>query len=139
MASTPNNIPLGVTLSNPGNIRNTGITWSGQDKSYPGPYCKFIAPSWGFRAMARILSSYEKEGIQTIRGAITRWAPASENPTDSYIANVSTWSGIDPDTVTALPALPILKAITRQEQGSCPWPDSTILLGLALNNPQAEE
>jgi hypothetical protein len=125
--------------NNPGNIRLTSIPWVGMCSLQKGPYVDFISPEYGFRAMAKILASYQKEGIHTIRAAISRWAPEADgNPTEQYIQNVSDWTGIDPDVTTALPELPILRAMTRQEQGRCDYPDSTIALGLTLANPQAE-
>jgi len=129
----------GLELNNPGNIRRTSTAWRGQDLDYHGPYCKFEAPEWGIRAIAKILMSYQKRGIRTIRGAITEWAPEADgNPTESYIANVAQWTGIDPDTPTFLETLPIIKAIIRQETGEEPYPDSMIELGITLANPQPE-
>lgn len=130
--------PLGIELFNPGNIRQTTIHWRGQDLDYKGQYCKFEAPEWGIRAMAKILDAYEARGIKTLREAIRTWAPPAENDTEAYVSDVCQRVGIGPDTVTHLATLPVIKAIIWHEQGSCPYPDSQILLGMTLAKPTPE-
>lgn len=141
MATVADETPIGVTLCNPLNIDRTRDVWLGQDTTYTGRYIKFSSPEYCYRAAALILRGYEHRGIHTLRGAISTWAPVEENPTQQYLENVCRWTGIDPDTKTALDTLPILRAMTRQEVGdlyATLYPDSLILLGIALANPQPE-
>jgi hypothetical protein len=143
-------IPLQVALCNPLNIRRTADVWLGMDATYAGPYCKFIQPEYCYRAGAIILRGYEHRGIHWLgylpqpsgppkRGAIPTWAPPEDgNPTDEYIRNVCTWCGYGAEELVALPTLPILRAMTRQESGSVLYADSVILAGIELSQPDHE-
>jgi hypothetical protein len=51
----------------------------------------------GLTALDNNLQSYGKQGINTISGVISKWAPPSENDTKAYIADVSQRLGIKPD------------------------------------------
>jgi hypothetical protein len=129
---------MAVGVNNPLNIRRTTTRWLGEDMTATGAYCAFTSAEYCYRAGAKILKAYEARGIHTLQDAITTWAPESDgNPTAAYIKNVSAWTGINPDTVTELATLPILRAMTRQETGGS-VPDSVIELGLTLANPQPE-
>jgi hypothetical protein len=59
------------------------------------------------------------------------FAPPSENPTATYVADVAAWMGIGPDDRLDLsqPAAlrDMVKAMMRQEDGSVPYTDGTIL------------
>jgi len=45
-----------------------------------------------------VLENYGKNSnIETLRGALNRYAPSSENPTESYVDYISDKTGIDPD------------------------------------------
>lgn len=132
-------VPLGVSLLNPLNIRRTTTVWLGQDMTDYSPYCKFKSVEYCYRAGAKILMSYQARGINTLALAIPTWAPEADgNPTEEYLKNVCAWTGIDPNTKTFLATFPILKAMDRQESGGGHFPDSAIELGLTLANPQAE-
>ena len=43
--------------------------------------------------------------LYTIRGIVSKWAPASENNTEAYIRNVSRLTGIDPDENIGIPSM----------------------------------
>lgn len=82
-----------VRNNNPGNIR-IGTNWQGlmpraqmnSDQAAETAFCVFLSPSWGFRAMATIFHTYaDKDNITTLRGAIARWAPPTENNTGAYL------------------------------------------------------
>lgn len=86
-----------VRNNNPGNIR-VGINWHGlMDHAHMDPpqaaekeFCVFQTPADGFRAMATIFHTYYKDhAIRTVRAAITRWAPPSENNTAAYVDAVA--------------------------------------------------
>ena len=96
-------------------------------------FIRFIAPQYGFRAMARILLGDYREGHQSVHALINCWAPPIENDTSAYVTDVAKRLGVDPDETLTLPfALPgLLQAIALQE-GGCPWAQSVIQLGIDL-------
>jgi len=140
-------IPIGITLNNPLNIRRTTDVWVGMDTTYQGPYVRFTAPEYCYRAGSIILHGYSARGINWLgykadgtRGVIPTWAPPEDgHPTDEYIANVCTWCGVAPTDVVPVPSLVLLRSMTRQEIGQTPYPDSTIELGMTLANPNGED
>ena len=75
-------------VNNPGNLRPVGSSTGFQ---------QFNTPEAGIAASDANLQAYGKKGINTLRGAISRWAPPSENDTEAYIADVSKRIGINPD------------------------------------------
>jgi len=121
-------VPLGVSLSNPGNIR-PGDPWQGLAEVQPcEDFCAFKVPMWGFRAMARNLISYYDGArgatpARTIEAIIYRWAPPSDNnPTEAYIAAVCKTTGLRRDETLDLHQYDdtwrLCRAMTIQEQGS---------------------
>lgn len=96
-------------------------------------FIRFVAPQWGFRAMARIILGDYREGCVTVHELIDRWAPPTENDTSSYVTDVATRIQTGMDVTLALPGqlLALLKAIAIHE-GGCPWPDSMVQLGIDL-------
>lgn len=124
----------GLRNNNPGNIRR-GITWKGMaavqtDKEY----IVFETPAYGIRAMGRVLDTYKNRyGLNTIRGIIERWAPASENDTASYVAHVARVVGVGPDAQLTAAHRPLLvAAIVKHENGVQPYPLELIKHGLSL-------
>lgn len=66
---------------------------------------------------------HEKYGLNTIRGIISRWAPANENNTEAYVRSVAIALGRDADERLDLAGNPQLylalaKAIARHENGT---------------------
>ena len=126
----------GIRNNNPGNIRHSRVVWKGESVSQTDPdFVQFISPQYGLRAIVKILQSYQAEGIATIRAAISRWAPPSDNnPTDAYVDAVCRECSVAPDDpITFTDHLPqILKAIVLQENGSQPYPDDLIALAIGL-------
>lgn len=136
--------PRGVRNNNPGNIEK-GAPWQGlMPRARQSPeqrreerFAVFAAPKWGFRAMARTLITYQdKHGVRTMREALARWAPPSENATDRYVEAVADATGLDPDepldfTRYAVLA-PLVTAIARHENGGDFWSEAEIAAGLAL-------
>lgn len=51
----------------------------------------------GLAAMDKNLQSYGKQGVNTLSGVISKWAPSTENNTQAYISDVSKRLGIDPN------------------------------------------
>lgn len=127
----------GIRNNNPGNIRKTGTRWQGMKpdaEQTDASFIVFLLPEWGIRAIARILNTYNKQGVSTIRGIIGRWAPPVENDTGAYVNAVSKAVGIAPDAPVNLSVhmVPLVKAIIRHENGIQPYSDNTINGGIAL-------
>jgi hypothetical protein len=134
MSDTP--VPRNVRLNNPGNVDRTSIVWQGMSATQDDPrFITFVAPQWGFRCMARILKGDYREGAVTVHELINRWAPPIENDTGAYVADVAHRLGVGMDDTLSLDGhlLPLLKAIAVHE-GGCPWPDSTLQLGIDLEH-----
>ena len=79
-------LPLGLRQANPGNLRPSSQPWQGQIGVANG-FCVFDTLENGIRALAKQLLAYQaRYGIKTVRGAISRWAPPSDNnDTEAYI------------------------------------------------------
>ncbi|MBK43685.1 MAG: hypothetical protein CMC83_07495 [Flavobacteriaceae bacterium] len=72
--------------NNPGNIRANSTDWNGSVGS-DGSFVIFDSPEKGVRAMAKTLETYQnKHGLTTPAQIINRYAPASENNTNAYVA-----------------------------------------------------
>lgn len=113
----------GLRNNNPGNIRRDGTRWQGEVESSQDPdFKQFETMAWGYRAMFRCLNTYYRRyGLDTLRKMITRWAPPTENDTESYIRAVSEWSGV-PQNGRITPTnrdvmIPIVEAMSRVENG----------------------
>jgi hypothetical protein len=126
--ATSKSLPRGIRANNPGNIdRNPANKWQGlaADQSSDSRFCVFTDPTWGIRALAVTLTSYQdKYGIRTIKDIIGRWAPGHENDTDAYVRMVAQQTGL---TATMRLDLhdyqfmePIVQAIIRHENGKGP-------------------
>lgn len=113
--------PLGLRNNNPGNLQ-------------PGGHeAHYATMAQGLHAMAALLVSYSKHGLNTIRKIISKYAPASAgNPTASYIRNISAALGISPDRVLDLAHNPQLLArlmgpMVNFENGQNPIAPSALL------------
>lgn len=79
------NCAINQTCNNPLNIKfNPQNKWQGQTGEFRG-FCVFKSESYGFRAAYKILCTYIKNDVNTIRKIIERWAPPTENDTEKYI------------------------------------------------------
>lgn len=79
---------LGAQNNNPGNLRPAGASTGFQ---------KFPTPEAGLAALDQNLLAYGKQGVNTIGGVISKWAPPSENNTSAYIKGVSQRLGVPAD------------------------------------------
>lgn len=121
------NVPRGIRNNNPGNIDRGKDQWQGlaADQSSDPRFCVFSDPTWGIRALARVLISYQdKYNIRTIKDIISRWAPGNENDTDAYVLMVSKQTGLSPNVRLDLHEYqfmePVVQAIIRHENGRGP-------------------
>jgi hypothetical protein len=128
----------GLRNNNPGNIRDDGTDWEGlATPRNDGTFLRFIDPTYGIRAMARILSNYVVvDGLApTVTALISRYAPPTENDTAAYIQAVSSRMGVDPNAPLDIAGdLPVLIAamIPQENAGFQPYADATIQQGVAL-------
>ena len=132
--------PRGIRNNNPGNLRVSGDRWQGLDlaaTAADGEFFVFTEPVYGIRAIARTLITYQdKYGIHSVQDAIDRWAPPSENRTNSYADFVRGQCGITPgqqvDFHDFATAKKIICAIIHFECGAQTYSDAQIVKGLVL-------
>lgn len=128
--------PRGILLNNPGCIRRLYTVWAGQaDIQRDADFVTFKAPEWGLRAIVRILDTYQRQGVDTVRKAITRWSPPSDNnPTDIYVRNVAAVCHVDPDQPILLSQyrVSLIEGIVTQECGSFPYDSATVAKAIEL-------
>lgn len=90
-------IPRAVRNKNPGNIERNDIRWLGMsdDQRNDDRYVVFDSVVYGVRAMAKVLLTYQSEyHLKTVRAMIERYAPPSENDTESYSRHVAAHMGV---------------------------------------------
>lgn len=131
---------------NPLNIRATGDKWQGIVGQTDGGYLIFGSPVDGIRAASKVLMTYSRKyGIDTPSGIVSRFAPATENPTNQYIQNVCKELGVKPDDRLDMNSPEVmrglLKAMMKQEIGGVAYSDETIDLGIqrAMRRDNSEE
>ena len=79
---------MAYVRNNPLNIRYSAKNeWLGQIGHRNG-FCVFSEEKYGWRAAFVLLKNYYKKGFRTVSQIIHRFAPASENPTSSYVSFV---------------------------------------------------
>lgn len=90
----------GVRNNNPLNIRLTRDKWVGLCKEQTDKeFCQFTDPLFGFRAAFRIIHNRFKAFHVTehcVLSIVSRWAPPSENDTNSYVQFVCSYCGVSP-------------------------------------------
>ena len=141
----------GIRNNNPGNIE-IGSPWQGlmprsamtPEQAAEKRFCVFSDPTWGIRAIARILITYQDKrtagdgsAIDTVREIIERWAPAGENDVDAYAAHVRQVLGLDPGATLDVHQYATMRGlvigIVRHENaGLQPYTDAQIDKGLVL-------
>jgi len=130
-------IPRGIRNNNPGNIKKNNVEWEGlsaiqTDKTF----FQFNDPIYGIRALTKILLTYRNSyNIKNIWGIINRYAPPSENDTESYKNFVKEKTGLnmlEEIEFTVEGYLPVVKAIILMENGEQPYDDEIILQGMHL-------
>ncbi|MCG2581933.1 MAG: structural protein [Marinobacter sp.] len=138
--------PRGIRLNNPGNIRH-GDNWQGMAQDQPDEsFVYFVDPRYGYRAMVKVLQSYARRGVVTVRDIINTWAPpVGRDPntgetytqeTGAYVAHVARRLGVTPDARVDLDnkhqVVELLDAITRHENANETFDRSTIERGYEL-------
>jgi len=131
-------LPRGIRNNNPGNIRRTSIQWEGmQTFQNDDAFVQFDSATYGFRAMTRILRSYQRRGLVSVRDIISTYAPSTENKTDNYIRFVAERLNVSPDLPLELETVMVdlIQAITAFENGPLFadfYTTATITQGVAL-------
>ncbi len=77
----------GIRNNNPLNIEH-GDKWQGLRAAQTDPrFCQFTSLEMGFRAAFKIIHTYlqMRPPVNTVAAIVSRWAPPSENDTQSYI------------------------------------------------------
>ncbi|MFT5879563.1 MAG: hypothetical protein ACI86X_000667 [Moritella sp.] len=115
-------LPLGVKNNNPLNIEYSPRNdWDGQLSNKGERFARFKHPAYGFRAAAKVLRSYSRQGYSTLAQMINRFAPGHENDTGLYISNVSDWTGIASNQVVDVnddaELAAVIHAMSRMEVG----------------------
>lgn len=127
-------LPRGVRNNNPGNIIAGPTKWGGQIEGADPKYASFETPEDGIRALGKNLLAYGAKGIDTVTGIVARWAPATENDTQSYIARVSKELGVNPTEPLNLKDRKVLtqlaQAIITHENGGNPYSPEQVSAGV---------
>ena len=120
------NATRGLRNNNPGNIRKTATDWRGEVVGSDSAFETFATPEAGIRALAVLLRNYQRKyGLRTVRAIITRYAPPSENNTESYVSavarrlNVGADQAINLEDAVTLSAL--VQAVIKHENGVQPY------------------
>ena len=133
--------PRGIRNNNPLNIRKSKDQWQGlRAQQTDAQFCQFESMEYGWRAAFKLLTRtyYHTYRLFTIRGIVSKWAPANENNTKAYIANVSKMTGIDPDEPIGIPSecpdrwMSVARAMAIQENGTESIDDFALHRGWAL-------
>ncbi|PCJ11689.1 MAG: structural protein [Gammaproteobacteria bacterium] len=127
----------GLRNRNPGNIKefeNDNTAWKGERSEDTDPvFEEFESFEMGIRAMYKILLSYRRQGVITVRQIINRYAPPIENTTSHYVTAVVQFSGVDADDRVTDDNMPsVLGAMIRVENGFNPFSEAFILKSMAL-------
>ena len=140
-------IPRGIRNNNPLNIRRSKDKWKGMKAlQSDAQFVQFESLEWGWRAAFYLLTRtyYHKYRLFTIRAIVTKWAPAIENNTKAYIANVSRLTGIDADEPLGIPSekparwIALGTAMAIQENGTESLDYFAMLRGWALCRHDAQ-
>lgn len=121
----------GERNNNPGNIRKSGATWIGKTAGADPAFETFATPGDGIRALAKLLKTYQAQGLYTVSSIIRKYAPPNENNTAAYIARVAAAVGVGPNDRIDLgnPATlaTLTAAIIAHENGRNVYASSEIL------------
>lgn len=132
--------PRGMRNNNPGNLRISSSSWKGKvptSKNTDGAFEQFDYYVWGVRAMIVLLRNYiNRNGLTTIRKIMSKYAPPSENHTDTYAKWVAQKSGIgiDQPLVANQQFLrPLVKAMAHYENGQEAVEDDMFTLAYVIS------
>lgn len=137
IGSKPMTNTRGVRNNNPLNIKR-GNNWNGETDIPNDPvFESFKAPKYGFRAGAKLLRNYQSlYGLNTVRELINRFAPNSENNTDTYVAFVAKEMGVSENEPLNLSSdttlAKLVHTMSKMESGNGAFSLSQAKAGVAL-------
>jgi len=104
-------------------MRKSADRWQGQvlpqRGSGEGAFCQFETMEYGIRAAFCLLRTYAtRYRLSSIRDIVMRWAPPSENDTQSYIRHVCLLTGFGGNQRLTEKDWPrLVKAMAKMESG----------------------
>lgn len=116
----------GIRNNNPGNLNYVGQAGAHKEPGPHGRFAVFATPEAGLMALRGQLLRYnQRDGLDTVKEIINKWAPPTENDTASYIEGVSHALGVTPDQKLG-PFTPhlvagLMRAIILIENGKNPY------------------
>lgn len=137
-----NELPRGLRNNNPGNIRVVkGQVWQGEitgARKTDNSFCEFVTIAHGYRALIKLLQNYRrKNGLNTLRQMIQRWAPPHENNTTAYLRFVAGKMGVPADCVPDVNdkhTMCVLAAAISEMENGIPAQMPDVLAGWELLN-----
>jgi hypothetical protein len=120
----------GIRSNNPFNIEKSDAPFQGKVAN-EGRFEGFKTPFLGIRAGAvNTITQFEKRGLNTVQGLVSRHAPEHENPTDAFIQFVSKRLGVEPGEVIDITnedtLVKYVNAIIHFENGGNPFDASLV-------------
>lgn len=130
-------LPSGNTRAernnNPGNLEFRGQPGAEREEG-EGRFAKFQSASDGVAALVRQLQRYGSRGLDSIKKIVEKYAPASENDTQAYIAALTKRLGVSENQILDLNNADTLsglvKGISKHESGRDFLSEEDILTGL---------
>lgn len=128
--------PRGIRNNNPGNIRHGSAKWQGMAaQQTDANFVQFVSPEYGIRALSILIGNYyTKNGLNTVRKIISRYAPNTENNTEAYAQAVAKAIGVVPDTIINVNThkVALVEAIIQHENGKQPYTIAQINNGVTM-------
>ena len=116
--------PRGIRNNNPGNIKAGKFAAEMGAIGSDGTFAIFRTPEDGLNALRELMTRYKSGGTDTVSSIISKFAPPSENNTQSYIASLAKSMGVNPsDHLNMTPGVmqSLLAGITKIENGQMPY------------------
>lgn len=118
----------GFAINNPGNLRYIATNpFNGQIGNHNG-YGVYNTLANGVRAMGLELNAYYNRSLTTVSAIVSTYAPASENNTAAYIADVCQRMGVTSTENLNWPGdqVPLIQAMCWHENGYNPMSDADV-------------
>jgi len=132
-------LPRGIRNHNPLNLREGAedtTVWKGEHaQDLDSSFEEFTDPVYGIRAGARVLMNYQdRHGLNTVDQIINRFAPPTENDTNSYAEHVADAIGVGVhDPINVRDHLYVMiKTMIKHENGVQPYSAGQIIKGINL-------
>ncbi|WP_129551810.1 hypothetical protein [Komagataeibacter xylinus] len=91
--------PRGIRNNNPGNLQYEGQAGAHMETGTNRPrYAAFPTMDAGIQALQKQLVLYNNRGLNSVASILPKYAPATENDTDGYIASLSRQMHVAPNT-----------------------------------------